>query len=178
MPSGLSVQGSQLKCLWAWAPKKKVVWGVGIVANWKVNTLSRMRVWGHRKNMFLMRYIIVFLFFFRYMSFSFLLNVTSLLEPYLLLLGMSPPGIKGLCCWCTVWKSQSTWLFWWKYPPSPSVASPRTQYQTHHARDFCKRLLCVFSSHQILLLFLFPNSLWLMFTKGTSCNFPIDKLNL
>lgn len=23
MPSGLSVQGSQLKCLWAWAAKKK-----------------------------------------------------------------------------------------------------------------------------------------------------------
>ena len=169
MPSGLLSRGHSSNAYGAGLLKNKnkknnkktqnrVVWAVGIVANWRVNTSVKNRGWRARKNVFLMGYII-FENSSKHMSFSFLLNVTSFLEVCLLLLGPSPPGNKWLCCWCVVFLliwyrgvKKTTWLFLWKYPPSPSVAGSRTQYRTHHAQGMlramcttCKDFYCVFS---------------------------------
>lgn len=67
------------------------MWVTEIVANWRVAAPAKNGVEWARKNVFLREYV-SFYYSFRHVSFSYLPSVTSLLEPYLLLLGMSPPG--------------------------------------------------------------------------------------
>lgn len=136
------------------------MWVTEIVANWRVAAPAKNGVEWARKNVFLREYV-SFYYSFRHVSFSYLPSVTSLLEPYLLLLGMSPPGTSdpvadGECfCWhgAEIWKKSIHLVVFTEISPLvPLVLAPEPNIGpimfgaclepcTPFARDF----YCMFS---------------------------------
>lgn len=109
------------------------------------------------------------------------LNVTSLLEPYYLSLTWEQMALL-LTCGVFVDMGQRCRK---ASPPRRLLLAPAPNTWPVSAQDmliatctFRKRLWCIFLSNQISLLSLPRISLWLMFTKSTSCSFSVSKLNL